>query len=173
MSQDYTVFSELDGIVYSIEKEPGEMVSVQTPLAIIGDANRFILEMQVDEDDILKIKLGQQVIVSMDSYEGKSFEAKITKIRPMMDRRSKTFFLEAEFDQQPETLYPNMNFEANIIIRTKEKALLVPREYLINDSLATLKNGDVVPVETGLMDYKMIEILSGISENDELILPEE
>lgn len=171
MERDYTVRSEMDGIVYSLPKLKGEIVGVQTPLAVIGASNKFVLEMQVDEYDILKVKTGLPVLITMDSYKGKVFNARVTKVNPLMDQRSKTFLVEAEFTQQPETLYPNISFEANIIVQTKEKALLLPRNYLLNDSVVIKSNGEKTVVKTGLRDYQKIEILSGISANDELVKP--
>ena len=46
---DFVVKSEIEGKVYSILKEKGEMVNNQTPIAIIGSANDFKLELQIDE----------------------------------------------------------------------------------------------------------------------------
>lgn len=165
---DYTLKSEIDGIIYSLTKEEGEIVSPQTPLAIIGDAKSFILEMQVDEYDIMKITKGLRVLITMDSYKNKVFEAKLTKIFPLMNERSKTFLVEASFATPPKILYPNISFEANIVIQTKQNAVLIPRNYLLNDSTVVKSNGDKVLVKTGLKDYKMVEILSGIGVRDEL-----
>ena len=117
-----------------MNKLKGEMVNIQSELAIIGDADKFILEMQVDERDSLQIQVGQEVIVTLDSYEDSVFEARITKINPIMDTRSKTFLLEAEFVNQPTVLYPNMNFEANIVLNSKDSALVIPRMYLVNEN---------------------------------------
>lgn len=168
---DFTLRSEIDGIVYQLPKQKGEIVSPQTVLAIIGDATNFILEMQVDENDILKITKGMKVLITMDSYKGKVFEAKITKVYPLMNERSKSFVVEASFIQSPEKLFPNVSFEANILLNTKEKALLIPREYVVNDSFVMKKNGEKIRINTGLKDYKMVEILSGISAEDELMKP--
>ncbi|MBC7388904.1 MAG: efflux RND transporter periplasmic adaptor subunit [Opitutaceae bacterium] len=170
---DYALKSKIDGIVYSLPKSMGEIVSPQTPLALIGDASKFILEMQVDEYDILKIKKGLLVLVTLDSYKGKVFEAQVTKIYPIMNEKSKTFLVEAEFKNAPAILYPNISFEANIIIQTKSQAILIPRNYLLNDSIVLRSNGDTVIVKTGLKDYKKIEIISGLSANDELRKPKE
>lgn len=173
LASDFTLRSDIDGIVYQLPKKKGELVTAQTPLAIIGDAQHFVLEMQVDEYDILKVEKGLKVLVTMDSYKGKVFDAVVTKIDPLMNERSKTFLVEATFTEAPKRLYPNVSFEANIILQTKDKALLVPRTYVINDSFVLKENGEKVGVKTGLKDYKMIEILSGISAEDELINPAE
>jgi len=170
--KDFTVFSELTGKVYSLNVNKGEMVNQQTMIAVLGDAETFILEMQVDEDDILKIQLGMDVKVTLDSYSDESFDAKITKINPMMNENTKTFLLEAEFVEQPDILYPNMNFEANIVIQEKKDALLIPRNFIINKNQVLNSKGDTIEIETGLKDYKMIEVLSGLSASDELRKPE-
>ena len=171
LAADYTLRSEVDGIVYSMLKKKGELVTPQTPLAVVGAAGDFVLEMQVDEYDILKIQKGMKVLVTMDSYKGKVFEAVLTKIDPLMNEKSKTFLAEARFVQAPPQLFPNISFEANIILQSKSKALLIPRTYLINDSFVLNANKQRLRVQTGLKDYKMVEILSGISEADELQKP--
>lgn len=171
LTNDYVLRSEIDGIVYSINKTKGEIVNAQTPLAVIGAAKQFVLEMQVDEYDILKVREGQPVLVTLDSYKGKVFEAKVTKINPMMNERSKTFLVKAEFVSPPAVLYPNISFEANIVLESKAKALLIPRNYILDDSVVFKSNGDKVIVKTGLRDYQKIEIISGITAEDELINP--
>ena len=113
------------------------------------------------------------VIVTLDSYKGQTFEAKVTKINPLMNERSKTFIVESEFVKAPELLYPNTSFEANVVLFSRENALLIPRNCLINDSLVIKSNGDTIKVKTGLKDYQKIEILSGITADDELLIPKE
>jgi multidrug efflux pump subunit AcrA (membrane-fusion protein) len=171
--KDFTVFSEIDGKVYSINKNQGEMINPQTELAILGSSNTFVLEMQVDESDILKILKGQKVMVTLDSYAEQSFEAIITKVNPIMDERTKSFLIEAIFINSPEILYPNLNFEANIIVNTKEEALIIPREFVTDDTLVVLENGDTNKIKTGLKDFKMIEVLSGLEKGQKIRKPKE
>ena len=171
LANDYALKSEIDGIVYTISKLKGEIVSPQTSVAVIGSAQKFILEMQVDENDILMVKAGQKVLVNLDSYKGKVFDAVVTRINPLMNERNKTFMVEAEFVKKPERLYPNITFEANIVIEEKSGAMLIPRTYLLQDSMVIKSNGDTVQVKTGLKDYRKVEILSGITPDDELIKP--
>ncbi len=171
MQQDYTLKSKTSGVIFSILKNKGEIVGPQTPIAIIGNPNAYILELQVDENDIFKINQEMPVVITLDSYKNEVFEAKITKLSSIMNERSKTFLVEAKFIKAPAKLYPRMTFEANIILRTKEKGLLIPRNYLLADSIATLANGDKKIVKTGLKDFQKIEIMSGLSVADEIIKP--
>jgi HlyD family secretion protein len=69
-AKDFTLYSETDGRVFELYKKIGEMATAQSALAVIGSEKDFILELQVDEYDVTKIALGQQVMVKLDSYKG-------------------------------------------------------------------------------------------------------
>lgn len=171
LQNDFTIKSEIDGKVYAINKKKGEITNAQSALAVIGDDNKFTLEMQVDEYDIIKIKKGLPVLVNLESYPRKVFEARVTKINPLMIERTKTFMIEAEFLQNPEQLYANISFEASIVLETKEHVLLIPRNYLVNDSTVLNAKGDKITIKTGLKDYNKVEVISGLTANDELLKP--
>ena len=171
IAKDFTIKSETNGKVYSILKEPGEMVNSQSPVAIIGDAEEFLVELQVDEYDIARIRTGQQIVIKLDSYKGQVFEAMVIKINPIMNDRSRSFTVEASLITKPPALYPNLTTEANIIIQTKEKALLIPRNYLIDESFVMMENKEKRKVTTGLKDYLKVEILSGLTVNDIILKP--
>jgi multidrug efflux pump subunit AcrA (membrane-fusion protein) len=168
---DFTITSKVNGKVYSLIKEHGEMVNTQTPLAIIGDAGEFILELQVDEYDITSVQEGQKVIVTMDSYKGETFEAQVTKVNPILNERTKTAIVEARFVNHPPTMYPNLTLEANVIIQVKENVLTLPRQYILNDHFVINEAGDTIEIKTGVVDYRKAEILDGITEKDVLIRP--
>jgi len=170
-ANDLIVKSEVTGKVFSVLKRQGEMVTSLTPIAILGESNNFYLELQVDEYDIAKISVNQKVMITMDSYRGRVFEGLISKVYPMMNERSKTFTLEAVFTKGPEKIYPNLTVEANIVITTKEKALLIPRNCLLEGDYVIMENGEKRKVEIGLMDYQKAEILKGLNENDAIIKP--
>lgn len=170
-SRDFMVRSELDGKVYSVLKKKGEMVNPQTPLAIIGQAGGFLLELQVDEMDIAKVRTGMKTLLTMDSYKEEFFTATISKIYPLMNPGSKTFTVEAVFTQTPAVLYPNLTCEANIIIREQADAITIPTEYLLPGNMVQLKDGKKIKVVTGAKDYRMVEIVSGLTEKDILIKP--
>jgi HlyD family secretion protein len=166
LKSDLIIKSNINGKIYSLLKEKGEMVNTQSMIAVVGDDTDFSLELQVDEYDIAKIKLGQKAFVNMDSYKGQVFEAKIVQINPLMNERSRSFLLEARFITQPPFLFPNLTTEANIVIQTKENALLIPRTYLLENAYVLNQKKEKIKVETGLKDSEKVEILSGISLND-------
>ncbi len=171
LNSDFIIRADVDGKVYNITMKQGEMVNTLNPVAIIGDADNFMMELQVDEFDINRIKIGQNIILSMDSYKGKVFEATVTRINPIMNEKSKSFTVEAVFKKQPATLYPNLTCEANIVIQKKEKALIIPRNYLLTGDSVWINSREKRKVVIGLKDYQSVEILSGITPDDFIYKP--
>ncbi len=163
-TKDFTVKSKINGKVYALYKEPGEIVTSIQPLATIGSAKRFIIELLVDEVDIVQIALTQDVLINLDAYNDRVFKGKVSKIYPKKDERNQTFTVEAVFVSQPEILYPGLSGEANIIIAKKEKVLTIPKSYLLDDNKVKTDEG-YVTVKTGLQNMDYIEILSGISKD--------
>ncbi|MBM1106571.1 efflux RND transporter periplasmic adaptor subunit [Aurantibacter crassamenti] len=169
---DFTVSSKINGKVYALFKNTGELVNTMEPLASIGSANTFIIEMLVDEVDIVKVKLHQKVVLTLDAYQDQIFEAEVIKIYPRKDSRSQTFKVEAVFDNQPEVLYPGLSGEGNIIIAQRKNTVVIPKAYLIDDTKVLTDDG-LVEVKTGLQNLDKIEILEGINANTYILKPEE
>jgi HlyD family secretion protein len=173
VANEYLIKSEMRGRVYDLLKEKGELVTPQSPVAIIGDAHSFLVELQVDENDITRIRLGQQVLITMDSYKGKVFKAAVSKINPLMNEASRSFTVEARFVVPPLVLYPNLTVEANIVTSMKKHALTIPRNYLIDDQYVMMENHKKKAIVCGLKDYQEVEVLSGLTVNDVILKPAE
>ena len=163
--------SLIDGTVYDLMIEPGELATPQKPIAVIGSSSNLYLEMEVDEFDIRQIKPGQHVFVTLDSYGDQAFEAEISRIIPLMNERSRTFRVEARFTKRPPMLYPNLTVEASIVVRTKENALLVPARYVVDGSYVLTAPDEKTLVKLGARDMQNVEILEGITEGTPLYKP--
>jgi len=170
-TKDFTVKSKIDGKVYALYKEPGEVVTTMEPLASVGSAHVFIIEMLVDEVDIVKIMKGQDVLVTLDAYNSMVFTGKVSKILPKKDERNQTFKIEALFDNPPQVLYPGLSGEANIIIANKNDVLTIPKEYLIDDNKVKTDEG-IVTITIGLQNMEYAEVLTGLTENTYIYKPE-
>lgn len=170
-NKDFTIKAKIDGSIYTLYKSTGEGIGLQEPLAIIGDGNNFIIEMQVDEVDIVRLKKGQKTIIVLDAYPRQTFEAKIDKIYPQKNERTQTFKVEALFENAPAVLYPSLSGEGNIVISEKKKAMTIPPDYLLDNKQVKTKNGNIT-IETGLQTINFVEVLSGIDTSTYIIKPE-
>ena len=167
---DRTPQSLIDGVVYDLLVEPGELATPQQPVAIIGSATDLFLELEVDERDIARVKVGQEVAVTLELYS-EAFPAAVTRIVPLMDARTRTFTVEAHFTERPPQLYPNLTAEANIVLARKARALTVPASYLLpGDSVLTGPEARTA-VRIGLRDLERVEVLSGIDSTTVLYRP--
>jgi HlyD family secretion protein len=171
VNSEYTIKSDVDGKVYQLPIGEGEMVNITVPVAIIGDDLSFFVELQVDEYDITRVKLGQKIALSMDSYKGQVYNCVVSKIDPIMNEKTKSFTIEANFLKPPKTLYPFLTCEANIIILQKTNTITIPRSYLLEGDSVIFEKGRKVKVKTGLKDFQKVEILAGLTSNDYIFLP--
>ena len=169
-NDDRTLRSLIDGVVYDLVVEPGELATPQKPVAVIGSATDLHLELEVDEKDIALIKPGQAVHVTLELYD-RAFAATVTRIIPLMDERSRTFTVEARFTEKPPTLYPNLTVEANIELRQKQDAITVPASYIVDGSYVLTSEEERRSVVLGLRDMERVEVLSGIDSTTVIYKP--
>lgn len=168
---DAIIRSNMNGLVYDITKENGEFVTMQQPVAIIGAKDQFIISMLIDEVDVIRVKKGQEILVSLDAYPDQIFKAKVTRISPKMDPRTQSFEVKGEFDNGDDVLYMGLTGEANIVISKKTDAVVIPREYVIGGEEVETENGRV-KVKTGAKSLSHIEIISGLKKGDIIYKPE-
>jgi HlyD family secretion protein len=74
--------SPMNGFVISKNIEPGEFVSSGTPIVTIGDLKNVFLRAYIDETDLGRVKIGQTVCVSTDTYPGKKYVGRVSFIAP-------------------------------------------------------------------------------------------
>ena len=170
-SNKFFIYAFRSGKVYSLPNAVGSIVNPQQPFAIIGNNEDFTIVMEVDEADISKISVGQEVWVKLEAYE-KSFKAELISIRPLLDARNQTFRAEAKFISEIPTLYPGLNAECNIIIDRKENILVLPNRLIEGDSVVYTQDG-VKSVKIGLKNQIESEIISGLVESDKIKEPED
>jgi HlyD family secretion protein len=176
------IVSPTRGIVISKDVEVGQTVaaSFQTPtlFTIAEDLTKMQIETNVSEADISKVKVGQNVEFSVDSYPGETFYGKVVQIRnsPETIQNVVTYFVIIDVNNDDLKLMPGMTANVTIITSSKKNILLVP-----NASLKFTPGGDKstvkydqqgiwilendtpqrVNIETGLSDEQYTEITGG------------
>lgn len=171
-STNSTITSIVDGTVYEVFKENGELVNSQQPIAIIGSTDDFIIRMLVDEVDITRVEVGQTVKIALEAYGNRTFTAKVDHIYPKLDPKTQSFEVIAKFVEEPDKLYLGLTGEANIIINEVENTIVIPREYLIDGHYVETESGRR-KVETGLKSLSHVQIIDGLTVGERIILPEQ
>jgi HlyD family secretion protein len=173
---NYVLKSLTDGMVYETYKEMGEAVRRNDVVALMGEAGDKYLQLAVDQQDIGRIKIGQVVEAKMDIASDKIYKAKVTKIYPNMNSNDQSFRVDADFIDSPGLKFINASVEANIILQTKENALVLPRQAVKAGDMVIVKSATgkkEVRITKGLSNMEDVEILSGVTSQDEVVMPKE
>lgn len=171
---NYSIRSVMDGMVYETYKDLGEAVRRTELVAIVGEKGAKLLELSVDQQDIDKVKIGQEVIVKMDVSGSKTYSAKVSKIYPNMNQQDQSFKVEAEFSENYEMNFVHTSVEANIIIAHKDNALIIPKNVIqANDEveIKSLGMNQKVKIKRGLENLEYVEVVKGIKAEDEVVIP--
>jgi multidrug efflux pump subunit AcrA (membrane-fusion protein) len=174
LQENNFIRSDCKGIIYQIMTEQGEVVHINQPLALIGDAEKRIIQLVIDQQDINKIKTGQQVLLKTDITGDIIYKASVVKIYSLMNDAGQSFRVDAIFNEKFPYPFIHNAVEANIIVNERKNALVVPRNALTDkDSLLIKTNGRTqkIKIETGISSTDYIEILKGIDETTNVIIP--
>ena len=188
--ENYTITAPITGTVISKNTKAGDKISAggnnAVTLATIYDLSELTFEMSVDELDVQSVAVGQTVEVSADAFEGQTFSGKVTNVSLASSYSNgvTNYPVTVTLDDAGELL-PGMNVDGNIILAQAEEVLAVPVDSLmrgnrvyVKDETAEEGEGAVpegfraVEVETGLMNDDFVEIVSGLSEGDEVYVSE-
>ncbi len=142
----------------------------------IGDGSPQA-SINLSEIDVTKVKVGQKVTLTLDAFTDKTFTGEITAINTAGSVASNVTSYPATitFDSPDATIYPNMGVSAQIITNIKNDVLIVPSAAVTGTGEAAtvrvLKNGQIqiISVTTGDSNDTQTEIISGLSEGDEVV----
>jgi len=188
------LYAPISGLVTKMEAKVGEVVFPSSPysdsrltfVSIISDKN-YKIETYVAEVDIAKIKIGDKSRVTLDAYgTEKEFEAVVTGVDPAetVVEGIPTYKVTLEFTEESEDIKSGMTANLDIQTDMREMVIAVPQRAVITQDgdkiVRVLKEKDDhnpviedIIVETGIRGSDgTVEIISGLSEGDEVIISE-
>jgi HlyD family secretion protein len=191
------VKSPISGIVINLNVEEGEMITSGTQayggggtaLMTIADLSKMIVKTNINEVDVGKVRVGQQVNIGFDAIRDKIYQGVVKKIAPAGTIEGNIVVYPVEVEilgsvHVPEEkrragielIKPGMTADLDIIVSEAEGVLCVPKEAVIERAGRTLvmsiKDEKAVPqqVVTGLEDDVKVEIKEGLKEGDEVVI---
>jgi len=191
--------SPIDGIITSLRVEEGEVAMIGTMnnpgtvLMTIADLSVMQVEVEVDETDVVNVRLGQPAEIRIDAFPEKIIKGKVTEIgssalqKLTASQESKDFKVIITLENPPPELKPGLSASADIITAHKKDVLAVPISSLVlkegegqgKKEKSTQQEGIYVvegqrvkfrPVKKGIMGEMMIEITSGLKEGEEVVV---
>lgn len=173
------ILAPIDGTIILRSVEPGQTVTNQDAVLVMSD--RLTVKAQVDETDIAEIKLKQAADVVLDAYSDQTIPAHVDKIA--YDAKTinnvTTYIVDVLPDETPEYMKSGMTANVSFLLEFRQDVLFLPSNAVrIKDG----KNFVLVPspnhigkplektIETGISDGKHIEIISGLSEGEVVLV---
>jgi len=185
-----TIRSPITGLVLTRDTEVGDAVSsilnlgsMATLIMTLGDLSTVYVEGKVDEADVGKIAVGLPVRTAVESFSGEKFEGTVTRVAPMGKEESNvtTFAVRVSISNPQGKLRVNMTANAELVLEERKHVVLAPEAALIYDRDhkaavqlldATAKAGwRKVAVKTGISNGQRTEILAGLTEGAQVVLP--
>ncbi len=157
------------GKVYKKIKQAGEFVRKGDVIAVIGNPNAIYAKLSVDENSIGKIQLNQQVAIQLNTKTDKVYKGLVYEILPSFNENTQSFIVKVKFTDTLDFTIAGTQLEANITIKEKKDALLIPRSYMGFGNTITLKNDSIKTITTGIVSSEWIEVLGGITDKDILV----
>jgi RND family efflux transporter MFP subunit len=169
------VYSPISGIVAKRHVDIGAMASSSTPLVTVVSLSPMVIEAQVPERDIARIKRGAAVSVTVDSLPGREFSGRVMRISPLLDPQTRNGLVEIEIPNQDGMLKGEMFARIELDLGNSREALLLPRDALVyrgdQPGVYTLESdvAKFLPVETGLTQEDNVEVLTGLKAGDTVV----
>lgn len=171
-----TQYSQLQAIgagrVYQIFKKQGDLVRKGEQVALLGAANDFIIELEVDEGSIHKIDTGMLALIEFNTFKNITHTAHISKIYPHFNEATQSYKIEAKLDSPVTNIIAGTQLQANIITKTKKQVMVIPHNYMLNNQSVLVLNDkkiDTVKVTTGITSDDIIEITSGLKADAQIV----
>lgn len=169
----------IDGVITKKNYEIGEQTSLGKSMFSMMIINNYEIEVAIPESDIVKIKIGQPILSTLDAYdENIKFKGNIIFIEPAETIIQDVVYYKVKIALDKSEYAIKSGMTANVDIETAKKGdiLMLPQRAIITNgkkNVRILKNGQIeeLEVETGLRgEDGMVEIISGIKESDEIVV---
>ncbi len=171
------IVAPLSGFIIKRIAEPGQYFSQSDSVLVMAD--RLIVQAQVDETDIGRIQVGQKSDIVLDAYAENKIPGKVEQIAYESDTINNVTIYNVDVlpDKVPPFFRSGMSATVNFVMDERENVLTLPvaaikkkgpRSYAFVQSADGVK---AVQVQLGLENDELVEITSGLSNEQEVVIP--
>ncbi len=179
-----TLLAPFDGTVIAVNIEIGQVVGAGVPggAIVLADLSDLYLDLTVDEVDVVRLKEGMPVEITLDALPGRSFRGHIDAIAPAATEAGgvATYRVRVVLDERDPVLRAGMSANVEIEVERRENVLLVPNAAVRRDretgrAFVYRVVGDrveEVEIRLGAQGETESEVLEGLQEGDRVVLGE-
>jgi multidrug efflux pump subunit AcrA (membrane-fusion protein) len=171
----YTVIaSPIDGYVSDRPVDVGEYVQTNTKVATIVRTNPLRMKIDIPEQAIPDVKIGETVSLATSAWPDRSFNGHIARVSPNVSAASRTLTVEAEVENSSGALKPGQFATVRILLPKSSPAVLVPARAVRTESgvsrVFVIKNGHAEQrlVQLGQTEGDLVEIKTGIVADEQV-----
>jgi len=164
----------IDGYVSERTADLGEYVSPQQKVATIVRTNPLRIRIDIPEQAIPEVRVGQSVSVMTSAWPDKNFAGRVARIAPNVTAASRTLIVEAEIENSGGALKPGQFATVRILQERAAPAVLVPARAVVTEAgvsrVFVIKDGHAEQrlVQTGQTEGDLIEIRTGVAADEQV-----
>jgi len=170
------VESPLAGIIGRVYVDKGTSVTPQTPVALVVDMDKVKVDLDIPQEYLPKIVLGQSAIISLQAYPEEKFIGTVSKISPVLDLETRTAPIEIIIPNSDHRLKSGMFVQAQLILEEHKQVPVIAKEaimgrdpqvyvYIVEQNVARQKN-----IKLGLRQGADYEIMDGLKAGDLVVV---
>jgi RND family efflux transporter MFP subunit len=171
---DAVVTAPMSGYVLERPADVGEYVTTSTKVATIVRTNPLRVRIDIPEQALSAIQVGQSISVNVSAYPDRAFSGRVHHIAPSVTPNSRTMTVEAEVENNEGLLKPGQFATVRILQPQTSAALLVPSRSVRTEAgtnyLFVIKNGRAEKhiVQLGQTEGDLVEIKSGLAAEEQV-----
>jgi multidrug efflux pump subunit AcrA (membrane-fusion protein) len=168
------VFSPIDGYVTERNADLGEYVSPTGKVATIVRINPMRIRIDIPEQAIPEVQVGQAVSATTSAWPDKSFSGRIARISPNVSANSRTLTVEAEIENGSGVLKPGQFATVRMLQPRSDQAVLIPARAVRTESgvsrVFVIKDGHAQQrlVQLGQTEGDLVEVKSGVAADEQV-----
>lgn len=178
MYQTIPVICPMSGMVTHRWLDEGSQVGAKEKIITISDMSTLVIKAEVNEKFFPAITTGKKLPVILDAFPGDTLTGVINLVYPEISADTRTLKFDVKLVKSDKKLLPGMMAQLRIPVEIHENAIAVPSDAVLtnpaNERFVFVVNKDSVAfkriVKPGISAKKQIEIVSGLNENEKVVV---
>jgi RND family efflux transporter MFP subunit len=169
---DFTALTApADGMIIRRDGEIGQYFPAGQALFTMACCAPLRVSVEVDEEDILRVRVGQKAVLRTDALAGRTLDGEVSQITPKGDPVARSYRVRIRLSD-PAALRVGMTVDANLIVAERANALLVPSAAVQAGNVWIVRDGRLrrQAVRTGVLGAERTEILAGLGDDAHVVV---
>jgi len=170
------VESPLTGIIGRTYVDKGTSVSTLTPIALVVDMDKVKIKIDITEEYLPKVALGQEARISIQAYPNEKFTGVVAKISPVLDLDTRTAPIEIVIPNNDHRLKSGMFAQVQLILEEHKGALVIAKETIIGRGaeayvyVVETNTAHQKKIKLGIHQGSLYEVLEGLKPQDRVVV---